>query len=93
LLTGTVTVWLPSTEWADVVCPTKDPCVALAEPEGTVFSSDTACYIRGEPVSTDLNGASVSGTVATRNLLYEFNSMQKRFGCLKNGWEIAGNVK
>jgi len=65
----------------------------LAQPEGTVFNSDAARYIRGEPVSTDLNGASVSGMVATRNLLYEFNSMQKQFGCLKNGWKIAGDVE
>jgi len=58
-----------------------------------VFSSDAARYIRGDPVSTDLNGTSVGGTVATRSLLYEFNSMQKRFGCQKNGWEIAGDVE
>lgn len=94
LLAGTATVKLPSTvDWADVVYPTNDPCVVLAEMAGTVFSSDTARYIRGEPMSSDLNGTSASGMSATRNLLYEFNSMQKLFGCLKTQWGIAGDME
>lgn len=86
LLGGTQTVRLPSTvDWADVVYPANDPCVALVELAGSVFSSDTSRYIRGEPMS--------SGAVVTRNLLYEFNSIQKLFGCLNTQWGIAGDME
>jgi len=94
LLAGTATVRLPSTvDWAYVIYPTNDPCVVLAELAGTVFSSDTVRYIRGEEMSSDLNGTSASRMVTTRNLLYEFNSMQKLFGCLKTQWGIAGDME
>lgn len=93
LLAGTATVRLPGTvEWADVVYPANDPCVALAELAGTVFSSDTSRYIRGEPISNDL-GTVMSGGVTHRNLLYEFNSIQKLFGCLKTQWGIAADME
>jgi len=94
LLAGTATVRLPSTvDWADVIYPTNDPCVVLVELAGTVFTSDTARYIRGEPMSSELSGTSASGMVTTRNLLYEFNSMQKLFGCLKTQWGMAGDME
>lgn len=93
LLAGQVTVRLPSTvDWADVVYPANDPCVALAELAGSAFGSDTSRYIRGEPMSSDL-GATTSGAVAIRNLLYEFNSIQKLFGCLNTQWGIAGDME
>ena len=101
LLAGSVTVRLPAAvDWAEVVYPANDPCVALAELAGTVFASDTSRYIRGEPMAGDV-GAAASPAAAittaavgvTRNLLYEFNSIQKLFGCLNTQWGIAGDME
>jgi hypothetical protein len=83
-LAGLITVKLPSTvDWKDVVCTTNDPCLDVAEHSGPAISSDTTRYVR-DAWTPDF------GTLqTTRNLLYEFNSMQKLFGCLSTQWGVA----
>jgi hypothetical protein len=85
-LAGLISVSLPSTvDWKDVLRTTNDPCVDLVELSGIVVSSNTTRYIR-DPRTPDL------GTLMTRNLLYEFNSIQKLFGCLSTQWGVAHDM-
>jgi hypothetical protein len=85
-LAGLISVSFPSTiDWKDVLCATNDPCVDLAELSGIAVSSNTTRYIR-DPYTPDL------GTLTTRNLLYEFNSIQTLFGCLSTQWGVAHDM-
>lgn len=104
-LAGISTVKLPSiVDWKDALCTFDDPCLALAELSGTpVIQSDTLRYIRSESNNNSsmeqqqpyasLMGQYGAGTTTTRNLLYEFNSMQKLFRCLSTQWGVAFDME
>ncbi|KAF2403453.1 hypothetical protein EJ06DRAFT_579488 [Trichodelitschia bisporula] len=88
LLAGLATVRVPVVvDWKDVVYTSDDPSVALAELTGSVYISDTVRFLRGEPVGN------FAIAPRMRNLLYEFNSMQKLFGCLKTQWGVASDMQ
>ncbi|KAK2812254.1 hypothetical protein FQN50_001612 [Emmonsiellopsis sp. PD_5] len=62
-----------------------------------VVGSDTRRYVRGDRDDDDdlLAGSScrAGGSNATRNVLYELNSMQKLFRCLCSQWGIAHDME
>ncbi|KAK2792437.1 hypothetical protein FQN52_003372 [Onygenales sp. PD_12] len=77
-----------------------EACLALGElagSTGVVVGSDTRRYIRGDRDDDDDLPAGSSGVVggsnATRNVLYELNSMQKLFRCLCSQWGIAHDME
>ena len=53
----------------------------------SVITSATASYILGRPPST------FGTSRASRNLLYELNSMQKLFRCLSSQWGVAFDME
>lgn len=86
-LAGPTAVSLPRTvDWKDVLAPELEPRMAF-EGLGASIDSDTRRYVRGESAS----GAGYPG--ATRNLLYELNSMQKLFRCLSSQWGVAHDME
>jgi hypothetical protein len=87
-LAGLTQVNLPSiVDWKEVLSRGNDPCVILAELSNPTVSSDTKRYISGEyPSMLGIPGA-------TRNLLYELNSMQKLFRCLSSQWGISYDME
>ncbi|KAK2792210.1 hypothetical protein FQN51_001869 [Onygenales sp. PD_10] len=77
-----------------------EACSTLGELAGStgvvVVGSDTRRYIRGDRDDDDLPAGSsgvVGGSNATRNVLYELNSMQKLFRCLCSQWGIAHDME
>lgn len=87
-LAGIVTVKLPSAiDWKDVLSTIDDPSMNLAELSGAAIDSDTVRYIRGE------YNHDFCPSGATRNLLYEFNSIQKLFGCLSTQWGVSSDME
>lgn len=83
-LAGTAQVNLPSVvDWKYLVSQVDDAAVVLAGLAGASVSSETKRFVMGEHPS--LFG--VGG--ATRNLMYELNSMQKLFRCLTSQWGIS----
>jgi hypothetical protein len=100
-LAGQTTVNLPETvDWQSVlssgyesfVCTTKEDVVAAAAPPPAEGSVETKRYLRGEILA---GGAGGSGSMlgASKNLLYELNSMQKLFRCLCSQWGIAYDME
>ncbi|KAF1988401.1 C2H2 type zinc finger domain protein [Aulographum hederae CBS 113979] len=85
-IAGNVNVRIPTmVDWNDVLCTTAGSNMALTASAG--FPSTTTQYVRGDAVPDQgLN-------MTTRNLLYEFNSMQKLFGCLKTQWGVASDME
>jgi hypothetical protein len=73
-----------------VCTPTED--VAAAPPPPAEGSVETKRYLRGEILA---GGAGGSGSMlgASKNLLYELNSMQKLFRCLCSQWGIAYDME
>jgi hypothetical protein len=87
-LAGLTQVNLPSiVDWKDVLSRNDDPSFILTEMSNPPISPDTGRYICGEYPSI----FGVPG--ATRNLLYELNSMQKLFRCLSSQWGIAHDME
>lgn len=85
-LAGLTSVSLPSTvDWKDVLCTMNGPCVGSVGLSDIGVSSDTTRYLRDAR-------APEFGTLTTRNLLYEFNSIQKLFGCLSTQWGVAHDM-
>ena len=84
VLAGIAQVNLPSVvDWKYLVSRNEDPSVILTGLSGTSVSSETKRFIMGEhPSMFGVGGA-------TRNLLYELNSMQKLFRCLTSQWGIS----
>jgi hypothetical protein len=85
-LAGLISISLPSSvDWKDVLCSTAESCPDLVEIPGMAVISDTSRYIQDASVPD-------FGTLTTRNLLYEFNSIQKLFGCLSTQWGVAHDM-
>lgn len=85
-LAGLISISLPSSvDWKDVINTPNDPCPDVAEIPGMAVSSDTSRYIQDARVPE-------FGASTTRNLLYEFNSVQKLFGCLSTQWGVAHDM-
>lgn len=83
---GLISVNLPSTvDWIDVLCTMNDSRMNLTELSNTGINSDTTRYLR-DGLAADF------GTMTTRNLLYEFNSIQKLFGCLSTQWGVSHDM-
>ena len=79
-LAGANTVNLPSTvSWEEILTPSE-------RHRGVPEPSETYRFIQGEPDSTTVAFG------AYRNLAYEFNSMQKLFGCLATQWGVAAQM-
>lgn len=80
-LAGLISVKLPSAvDWKDVV---YDASLDGAELSVAAIGSDTSRYIY------DAWNPEFGTVLTARNLLYEFNSMQKLFGCLSTQWGVA----
>jgi len=88
ILAGSTTVGLPRTvDWRNVLYNETDSWMAYEELSGSAIGSETRRYIRGDPPSFSKNLG------ATRNLLYELNSMQKLFRCLFSQWGVAHDME
>jgi hypothetical protein len=81
------TVNVPSlVDWQTVLSTNYESCSIPGQPD-SISQSETKRYMRGEY-------SPVFGTQgATKNLLYELNSMQKLFRCLCSQWGIAYDME
>ncbi|PGH27557.1 hypothetical protein AJ80_00798 [Polytolypa hystricis UAMH7299] len=93
-LAGSTRVNLPRTViWEEVILPESEvfteteACLTLGELAGSTLASDTRRYIRGDLPSRQ------GSSSATRNVLYELNSMQKLFRCLHSQWGISYDME
>ena len=85
-LAGSTTVSLPRLiNWKEALYSDIDPCIILAELSNPPTESETQHFIHGRgPLPT---------FGASRNLLYELNSMQKLFRCLFSQWGLAYDME
>ncbi|PGH07786.1 hypothetical protein AJ79_06174 [Helicocarpus griseus UAMH5409] len=99
-LAGSTRMNLPRTvTWESVVFSGSDEEAftgidgACSHPDdlvGSTGASDTRRYVCGNLLPESIPGVSI---VATRNVLYELNSMQKLFRCLYSQWGIAHDME
>ena len=86
-LGGLTTVNIPSVvDWQTVLSTNYESCSIPGQPD-SISQSETKRYMRGE--CSPVFGAQG----ATKNLLYELNSMQKLFRCLCSQWGIAYDME
>lgn len=86
-LCGLTTVNTPYlVDWPTALSTNYATCAIPGQPD-TISQSETKRYMRGEYCVS-------SGTIgATKNLLYELNSMQKLFRCLCSQWGVAYDME
>lgn len=87
-LAGLNTTTVPGiVDWQAVLFSANDPEAMSGQISSSIDESETKRYIRGE-------SSSMLGTLgATKNLMYELNSMQKLFRCLCAQWGIAFDME
>ena len=86
-LGGLTTVNIPSlVDWQTVLSANYESCLVPGQPD-SISQSETKRYMRGD--YSPVFGAQG----ATKNLLYELNSMQKLFRCLCSQWGIAYDME
>jgi hypothetical protein len=86
-LGGLTTVNVPSlVDWQTVLSTQYESCSVPGSPD-SISQTETKRYMRGE--YSPVYGAQG----ATKNLLYELNSMQKLFRCLCSQWGIAYDME
>ena len=86
-LGGLTAVNVPNVvDWQTVLSTNYKSCAVPGQPD-SISQSETKRYMRGEY-------SAMFGTIgATKNLLYELNSMQKLFRCLCSQWGIAYDME
>lgn len=97
-LAGQTMVGLPGTvDWMSVLSTGYENLgVGVRNGMGVGEESDvveTRKYIRGEFLGGGVGGRKGGREGASKNLLYELNSMQKLFRCLSSQWGIAFDME